>query len=71
MTFASRTFWLVVTKLDSMKRFANDLGFTIKRKQQKLRDALNLIDRVGSGRAGIEWLRIYRKEGTRWVRRQQ
>ena len=69
VVFESRTFWLTITKLNSMKRFAHDIGFTIRRKQQKLRDALNLINRVGSRRAGAEWLRIYTKEGTRWARR--
>lgn len=43
VTFASRTFWLIVARQDSIKRFAKCIGFTIQRKHQKLRDALNLI----------------------------
>ncbi len=68
VTFTSRTYWIAITKLDCIRRFANDVGFSIVRKQRKLRDALTLIDRVGTGRAGTEWLRIYRKDGTRWIR---
>lgn len=68
MTFASRTFWLIVARQESMKRFAGEIGFAIERKQEKLRDALNLIHTVGTRRAAVEWLRIYTKKGNRWVK---
>jgi len=51
--------------------FAAEIGFTVERKLEKLRDVLGLIGRDGTGKAGLEWLRLYRKKGTRCVRRDQ
>lgn len=70
VVFSSKTYWLMISQRRSMQRFADNIGLTIQRKQQKLRDALSLIERFGTETAGFEWLRLYTKEGTRWVRRE-
>ena len=67
--FSSPTFWLQIAQQLSLHRFAENVGFTIERKQRKLAVALSLIRSVGTQEAATEWLRIYTKKGSRWVKR--
>jgi len=49
-------------------RFTADIGFNIKRKQEKLVDALELLIKHTSKEAAVVWKNSYRKERKEWVK---
>jgi intein-encoded DNA endonuclease-like protein len=60
---------LMIQRLDDLKEFDRLVGFSIKRKGQKLRDALAIIQKYGRKPASIEWTKLYVKRNGEWVRR--
>jgi len=46
---------LVITKYDSLKRFHDEIGFIIKRKQEALKQSLNSYKRKGLRRYTLEF----------------
>lgn len=60
---------LVITKLNDVKLFASRVGFSIKRKHQKLLDAIRICEDFKSGEERTEaWLKLYKKKNGRWTR---
>ena len=50
---------LTITKRENVKRFANEIGFTIRRKQERLQRYVTLYETYGAGiRAIMEWRRM-------------
>ncbi len=60
---------LMIRRLDDLKKFERIVGFSIKRKNQKLRDALAILRRYGRKFAPLEWAKLYLKRNGEWVRR--
>jgi hypothetical protein len=54
-----------------LNRFRDVVNFDIARKRRKLELALDLFHHFGTKKAANEWLRIYRKDGSRWVEREE
>jgi intein-encoded DNA endonuclease-like protein len=46
---------LSISRQDSVRAFAESIGFSIKRKQCVLDDALRLVNLYGSRRAALHW----------------
>jgi len=61
-------YYLRIRRRTDVERFASGIGFSIKRKQEKLLTALSLIQTYGSSAAGLEWRKIFSKRGRIWVR---
>ncbi|HIE23844.1 MAG TPA: hypothetical protein EYP68_06410 [Candidatus Korarchaeota archaeon] len=66
---------LYTTRSSDLIRFYRKIGFSIKRKMDKLRDIVYIRQNFKGKRAAIEWIRRYeyrRGEGrTRWFRREK
>lgn len=62
---------LTINRRVDQRRFATSIGFQIRRKNQKMLDALRLLDSYKPQRAAIEWERLHEKRGRNWVRRNQ
>jgi len=61
---------LSVSRQDSVRAFAESIGFSIKRKQCVLDDGLRLVEAYGSKEATRHWRELYEKVGRRWRRRE-
>lgn len=59
---------LTIGRREDQRRFADTIGFRIKRKQEKLWVALSLLDAYGPSDALREWHKLYEKRGRTWVR---
>lgn len=59
---------LSIYKFDKQKKYAVFVGFTMTRKNQKLNDAIFLLEKFGGLKAASYWGKIYHKEGRYWVR---
>lgn len=66
---AKPSWQLAIYRRDSLKKFSEKISFLVKRKQEKLTDALNLMESFGPTKAAELWLEVYEKRGTIWVRR--
>jgi intein-encoded DNA endonuclease-like protein len=54
---------------DDVKRFASEIGFADSKKNEKLSDALTLIECFGKHKAVDEWKRFYQKIGRKWSKK--
>jgi len=61
---------LTISRQDSVRAFAESIGFSIKRKQCVLDDGLRLVEAYGSREATRHWRELYEKVGRRWRRRE-
>ncbi len=61
---------LSISRQDSVRAFAESIGFSIKRKQCVLDDGLRLVEAYGSREATRHWHELYEKVGRRWRRRE-
>ena len=70
-SFAMRraSFSLLIRRVDDVRIFANQIGFSIPRKNIKLRDALAVIANPIPERRSIAWRQVYFKNGGEWTRR--
>lgn len=58
---------LVIGKINDVKLFASLIGFSINRKQEKLLDAIRIIENYKSGEERTKaWLQLYKKENNKW-----
>jgi len=47
-----------------------EIGFKIRRKQEKLIDVLYILDKYGCGKRAVkEWKKTYQKVNNRWIKR--
>jgi len=65
------SFSLIIRRLEDLTKFDRLVGFSIKRKDQKLKDALAILQKHGRKVASIEWAKLYLKHNGEWVRRRQ
>lgn len=63
------SFSLMIRKLRDLKTFGKQVGFSISRKNQKLRDALIISENHPWKKMPIEWRQLYIKQRGEWVRR--
>jgi intein-encoded DNA endonuclease-like protein len=70
-TFLKRrtSFCLTIRRMDGIKRFGNLVGFSISRKQQKLVDALEVLQLKGQRNRLVAWKHLYFKQKGEWIRR--
>jgi len=62
-------FDLVIGTINDVKLFASRIGFSILRKQQKLFDAIRIIESCNKGKERTkEWLKLYKKEKGKWIK---
>jgi hypothetical protein len=60
---------LIIGKLDNIKLFSSNIGFSIARKQRKLNDAIRIFDEFNNGSDRVDsWLKLYMKENNRWIK---
>jgi intein-encoded DNA endonuclease-like protein len=62
-------FSLQIGKFDDVCSFAKKIGFAIKRKQQRIEHAIQLIKTMGRSEAAEEWSCQYFKERNSWRKR--
>jgi hypothetical protein len=62
------SFSLMVGRLDSVMKFADEIGFSILRKSQKLEDALTVFEKCGRRNGSTAWNELYTKKRGEWVR---
>ncbi len=67
---------LHVVRQESIVRFHREVGFVTPRKREKLRDIVDILETLGTGReAAVEWVRRYKYRlgggRERWFRRRQ
>jgi len=61
-------YYLRIGRRVDIERFVKCIGFSIKRKQEKLLTAFFLLQTYGPSAAGFEWRKMYSKRGRNWVR---
>ena len=64
------SFSLMIGRIESVKLFAEWIGFSIHRKIEKLWDALAIIVSTSVSNRAEAWKRLYSKERGEWVRRE-
>ncbi len=62
---------LVIGKIECMRVFAEEVGFSISRKLGKMQDAIRLIDAVEAPARPRSWVQLYSKEKGEWIRRER
>jgi intein-encoded DNA endonuclease-like protein len=60
-------YYLTIGRREDQLSFADNIGFAIHRKRQKMLIALELLQRLGPLKAGAEWQRIFEKRGRIWI----
>ena len=63
---------LRIRKEKAIKNYANGIGFTIHRKQERLKDIVEILSKYPAKYRGYEWIRRYswrRKKRTEWIKR--
>jgi intein-encoded DNA endonuclease-like protein len=68
-TMRRTSYSLLIGGFETMKFFAKEVGFAIRRKAQKLGDALSILAILPSKRRILMWKRLYFKRRGEWVRR--
>jgi intein-encoded DNA endonuclease-like protein len=69
ISIASMNSWLLtMSRLKEVRTFVDTIGFADTEKQQKVTQALRLIEELGVVDAGERWLQLYKKTGKRWKR---
>jgi intein-encoded DNA endonuclease-like protein len=61
---------LVIGKIDGIRRFSQEVGFSISRKERKLKDAIAIIDKLATINRARLWMQLYSKESGEWIRRE-
>jgi hypothetical protein len=61
-------FVLSINNYDDVKNFCNFIGFSIDRKQEKLKEAIFIKDNFKEERALKIWKSLYFKQGREWVK---
>lgn len=61
---------VVIGRIADVRRFAEEIGFSIQRKTQKLKDALSIMATHEARIRPEMWKRLYSKAGGEWVRRE-
>ena len=51
-----------------LKKFLRFISSSIRRKREKLEDAVYIIENFPTNLRVSEWLKMYKKEGREWVR---
>jgi intein-encoded DNA endonuclease-like protein len=60
---------LTIDRFSDSKKFLRIIGFSIARKQEKLKDSLEIKQKYGSGTEAINaWLRLYKKVNGEWIK---
>jgi hypothetical protein len=54
--------------LNNAKKFLRFISSSIRRKREKLEDAIYIIENFPTNFRVLEWLKIYKKEGREWIR---
>ncbi len=68
---AKKPGWLLtLLRFDDAQFFAANIGFADSKKQEKLADAISLIQKYGSKGAAREWVNRYEKQRGDWVRKE-
>ncbi len=62
------TYQLVIYRKNDIKKYTQQIGFEIKRKQQKLQDALTLLQKYDTKTAAEKWKKLYKKINGRWTK---
>jgi DNA endonuclease len=63
------SFTLLINRVDDLRKFAVQIGFSIARKNQKLADALSVIAKYRPNERAERWAQNYFKSRGEWVRR--
>ncbi|MDI6798398.1 MAG: LAGLIDADG family homing endonuclease [Candidatus Aenigmarchaeota archaeon] len=71
ITRTTKDAWrLTIDRFPDTIKFARNIGFSIKRKQEKLIDAIKVKQKYGRGQEAIhKWLAMYQKVGRKWIKR--
>jgi len=59
---------LMINKFEDVIKFYKNVGFSIKRKQEKIKDAIDLKQKFASEEAVKKWRQIYTKSEREWVK---
>ena len=74
VSYSKPCYRLMITHKDSIIRYGEEIGFISMRKQEKLNDIINILEKHGKTKEGaMEWIRRYeyRRGGReRWVKRE-
>ena len=60
---------VIIGKVTAVRDFAKEIGFSIRRKNQKLKDALSIIATCNPRARPAMWNQMYSKTGGEWVRK--
>lgn len=60
---------LLISRFEDLKRFERQIGFSISRKNLKLKDALAVFQEYGRREGVDRWNKLYFKQGGEWVTR--
>lgn len=63
-------FVLTVNKIDDVKTFVSKIGFSLERKQGKLKYALFLKENFNEANAAEKWKELYIKNGREWIKKE-
>ncbi|MDG6909268.1 MAG: hypothetical protein JRN08_02770 [Nitrososphaerota archaeon] len=63
------SFDLVIGRFGDVRRFAIEVGFSILRKSEKLKDAILITDTIAPMERPRAWMKLYKKERGEWARR--
>lgn len=63
-------FVLTVNKIDDVKAFVSKIGFSLERKQGKLKYALFLKENFNEANAAEKWKELYIKNGREWIKKE-
>ena len=64
------SFSLLIGRIEDVKKFAEEVGFSITRKIKKLWDALVIIAGIPMSKRAEAWKRMYSKRRGEWVRQE-
>lgn len=63
------SFSLLINRFDDLQKFAEHIGFSIARKNQKLEDAFSIIAKYRPKERAEKWAQDYFKLRGEWVKR--
>jgi len=64
-----RTELIIIYRLNDLKTFSDQIGFKIKRKKEKLADALNILSNYRGKERIRKWKEMYEKINGKWIKR--
>jgi len=65
------TWLLVLSKFNHVREFARVIGFADANKQEKLTEAISLIEDYGRIGGAVEWMKLYEKRRGDWVKKER